>query len=66
MIGDHVDRKSRAFEVMSPSFESFKNCEQLFVMDIVIEFGAENVREWNAIGCKSPSEVVMERTAASA
>src|SRR5882724_428472 len=27
MIGDHIDRKSRAFKVMLPSFESFKNCE---------------------------------------
>jgi len=38
VIGDHINQKSRAFEVMSPSFESFKNCEEFFVMDIVIEF----------------------------
>jgi len=24
VISDHIDQKSRAFEVMSPSFESFK------------------------------------------
>ena len=27
MIGDHVDREHRAFEIVSPSFESFENCE---------------------------------------
>src|SRR5882672_3694282 len=25
VIGDHIEQKSRAFKVMSPSFESFKN-----------------------------------------
>ena len=38
VIIDHIDQKSRAFEVMSLSFESFKNCEELFVVDIVVEF----------------------------
>ena len=38
VIGDHVNWKSRAFEVMSPLFESFKNCKELFVMDIVVQF----------------------------
>jgi len=37
-----------------------------FVMDIVIESRAENVQEWNAIGCKSSSGVVIERTVVSA
>jgi len=23
---------------MSPSFEGFKNCEELFVMDVIVEF----------------------------
>ena len=65
VIGDHVDQKSRAFQVMSPSFESFKNHE-LFVVDIIVEFRAEKVREWNAMGCSSPFDVVIERTVASA
>ena len=38
MIGDHIDRKSRAFKVMSSSFESFKNREELIVMDVIVEF----------------------------
>jgi len=27
---------------MSPSFESFKNCEELFVVDIIVEFWSRN------------------------
>src|SRR5882724_3111845 len=44
---------------MSPSFESFKNCKQLFVMDIVIEFrgrkcpGVECNRVQIAIGSRN-------------
>jgi len=38
VISDHIDQKSRAFEVMSPSFESFKNREEFFVMHIIVEF----------------------------
>jgi len=38
VIDDHIDRRSRAFKVMSPSFESFKNREELFVMDVIVEF----------------------------
>jgi len=66
VIGDHIDWKSRAFEIMLPSFESFKNCEYLFVMDIIVEFwgrkcpGVECNRVQFALG------VVIERTAASA
>jgi len=37
VIGDHVKQKSRAFEVMSPSFESFKNPKELFVVDVIVE-----------------------------
>ena len=38
MISEHVNQKSRAFKVMSPSFKSFKNHEELFVVDIIVEF----------------------------
>ena len=38
MIGDHIDQKCRAFELVRPVFESFKNCEEFFVMHIVVEF----------------------------
>jgi len=38
VIGDHINQKSRAFEVMSPLFESFKNHEELFVVDVIVEF----------------------------
>ena len=27
VIGDHIDRECRAFKIMLPSFEGFKNCE---------------------------------------
>ena len=66
MISDHIDLKSRAFKVMSPLFESFKNCEELFVMDVIVEFWMEKLQEWNAMGCSLPFDVVIERTVASA
>jgi len=37
-----------------------------FIVDIVVEFQAENDQEWNAIGCNLPFGVMIERTAASA
>ena len=38
MIGDHIDQKCGTLEVMSPTFEGFENCEEFFVMHIVVEF----------------------------
>jgi len=65
VIGDHLYRECRAFEVVSPSFEIFKNCEELFVVHIIVEFWSRKVWEWNAMGGNSPCGVVIERTAAS-
>src|SRR6266481_412491 len=39
VISDNVDQDSRALKVMSPTFEGFKNCEELFVMNIIVAFG---------------------------
>src|SRR6266481_5498096 len=38
VIGDNVDWDSRALKVMSPMFEAFKNCEELFAMNIIVAF----------------------------
>ena len=38
MIGDNVDQDSRALKVMLPTFEGFKNCKELFVMNIIVVF----------------------------
>src|SRR6266481_8996065 len=38
VIGDNIDRDSRALKVMSPMFEGFKNCEELFVMNVIVAF----------------------------
>ena len=39
MIHDHVDRSTRTFEVVVlPDMESLKDCEQIFVMGVIIEF----------------------------
>ena len=38
MIHDHVDRSTRTFEEVSPDTESLKDCEQFFVVGVIIEF----------------------------
>ena len=38
MIHDHIDRSTRTFKEMSPDTESLKDCEQFFVMGVIIEF----------------------------
>ena len=38
MICDHVNWSTRAFEEVSPDTESLKDCEQFFVMGVIIEF----------------------------
>ena len=38
MIRDHVDRSTGTFEEVSPDMESLKDCEQFFVMGVIIEF----------------------------
>ena len=44
MIHDHVDRRARTFKEVSPDTESFKDCEQFFVMGVIIEiWGTEGV-----------------------
>jgi hypothetical protein len=39
MVCHHIDRRSRAFEVMSPDSECFKNGQEFFVMGVVVQFG---------------------------
>ena len=44
MIRDHVDWSTGTFEEVSPDTESLKDCEQFFVMGVIIEFwGTEGV-----------------------
>ena len=44
MICDHVNRSTRTFKEVSPDMESLKDCEQFFVMGVIIEFwGTEGV-----------------------
>src|SRR6266481_909688 len=38
VIGDNVDWDSRALKVMSPTFEGFKDCEELFVVNVIVAF----------------------------
>ena len=38
MICDHIDRSTGTFEEVSPDTESLKDCEQFFVMGVIIEF----------------------------
>jgi len=38
VIGDHIDWECRSFEIILPSFESFKNHKELFVIHIVVVF----------------------------
>ena len=38
MIRDHIDRSTRTFEVVSPDTESIKDCQQFFVMSVIVEF----------------------------
>src|SRR6266481_1561581 len=33
VIGDNIDRESRALKVMLPMFEGFKDCEEFFVVN---------------------------------
>ena len=44
MICDHIDQSTRTFEEVSPDMESLKDCEQFFVVGVIIEFqGTEGV-----------------------
>ena len=38
MILDHIDWSTGTFEEVSPDMESLKDCEQFFVMGVIIEF----------------------------
>ena len=38
MIRDHVDWSTRTFEEVSPDMESLKDCEQFFVVGVIVEF----------------------------
>ena len=38
MIHDHVNWSTGTFKEVSPDMESLKDCEQFFVMGIIIEF----------------------------
>ena len=38
VICDHVDWSTRTFEEVLPDMESLKDCEQFFVMGVIIEF----------------------------
>ncbi|KIK12604.1 hypothetical protein PISMIDRAFT_120588, partial [Pisolithus microcarpus 441] len=40
MVGDHVDRGGGALKVVLPMAEGLKNCQKLFVMGVIIEFGS--------------------------
>ena len=48
MICDHVDWSTRTFEEVSPDMESLKDCEQFFVMGVIIEF-----RDTEGVGMES-------------
>ena len=38
MIRDHLDRFWRFFKLCSPFFKDTDNCQQLFVVDLVVAF----------------------------
>ena len=38
MIHDHVDWSTRIFKEVLPDMESLKDCEQFFVMGVIVEF----------------------------
>ena len=38
MIRDHIDWSTRTFKEVSPDMESLKDCEQFFIMGVIIEF----------------------------
>ena len=40
MIGNHIDYVVRRLEIVTPSFESFEDRQQLLVMRVVIQLGA--------------------------
>ena len=63
MICDHVDRSTGTFKEVLSDMESLKDCEQFFVMGVIIEFGALKVQEWKATGWISLESVWMERMA---
>ena len=43
VVGDDIYWRGRTLEIVSPTLESFKNCHELFVVDIVIELGTSEV-----------------------
>ena len=38
MIHDHIDQSTRTFKVVSPDMESIEDCQQFFVMSVIVEF----------------------------
>ena len=40
MIGNHVDYVVRQLKIVTPSFESFEDCQQPLVVHVVIQLGA--------------------------
>ena len=38
IIHDHIDRSTGTFKEVSPDMESLKDCEQFFVVGVIIEF----------------------------
>ena len=39
VVGDDVDRRRSSLKVVAPSLESFKNCQEFLIVDVVVEFG---------------------------
>ena len=39
VIHNNINGSSRAFQVVSPDMESFKNGQEFFVMGVIVEFG---------------------------
>ena len=37
-ISNHINRSSTAFQVLSPMLEGFTNCQEFFVVSVVVEF----------------------------
>ena len=38
MICDHIYQSTRTFEVVSPDTESIEDCQQFFVVSVIVEF----------------------------
>ena len=42
MVGDHINRSSGTFKIMTPFFKSLKDGQEFFIMSGVIEFGGKS------------------------